>query len=286
MKHTPRLSAFLLGLALVLVVAEPLAPARAQETVSLGSLTIRLWPEYDQPTALVFYIGKVSEGTTLPVDLHFRMPPGAVLHATAYLEDQTGDLLTAASRVEGDVVTVTSPNGSFHVEFYDPGLKVEGDQRTYSLLWQGDYPVEELVVEAQQPVGARDMTVEPAGGSWTTGSNNLQVYTASRLGLQAGQQVTVSMSYTKPDSSLTVDALAPASPGDTTQAGRDGQIIGMGVLGAALLIAIGGAIYLFKRRGGPRAPKVTGKGARFCTRCGHAAGAGDRFCRQCGASLD
>src|SRR5512138_625661 len=197
MKSRHRFSTRHFALILTLVLTAPMGLARAQDAVSLASLTIRVWPEYDQPAALVFYIGKVVEGTALPVELRFQLPPAATLNAAAYIDDQTGSLLTAVTKVDGNIVTVTSPNGSFHLEFYDAGLKIEGAQRTYSLVWQGDYPVQKLTLEAEQPMGARDVTAAPAGGSWTVDSNNLQSYVAAQSGLQAGQQVTLSISYAK-----------------------------------------------------------------------------------------
>lgn len=289
MQYTYRLSKLLLTLSLMLGLIAPLGPARAQGSVSLASLTIRVWPEYDQSAALVFYVGKAAEGTTLPAELRFQMPPGAVLNATAYVEDQTGSLLTVPSKVEGNIVTITSPNGSFHVEFYDPELKVEGDQRSYSLVWQGDYSVDLLTVEVLQPVGARNMTIEPAGGSWTADSQNLQTYAAGQGGVQAGQQIPISISYAKSDNTLTVDALAPASPGGAAQSTSapftiSWQMIGLSVLIVALLAGIGGAVYYFRRRQGA-VQASAGTGRRFCTSCGHAAGAEDRFCRNCGARL-
>lgn len=290
MEYKRRLFTFLPKLALILGLMAPVSLAGAQENVSLASLTIRVWPEYDQPAALVFYIGKTAEGTTLPVELRFQMPPSAVLNAAAYMGDQTGNLLTAASRVDGSIVTVTSPNGSFHVEFYDAGLKVEGDRRSYSLVWQGDYAVEQLTWEVEQPFGARGMTVEPAGGSWALDSNNLQTYTAGQGGLQAGQPASLSVSYAKPDSTLTVDALAPAPSGGAAQttptpSSDTMQIIGLSILIAALSIMIGGAVFYYLRQRRGTRPASPGTGKRFCTGCGHAAGSEDRFCRHCGARL-
>ncbi len=289
-KHT--FSALIIKLALLAVLLVPGSLARAQETepITLATLTIRVWPEYDQPAALVFYIGQAAEGTTFPVDLRFQIPPGAVLNATAYTADQTGNLLTAVSRVEGNTVIVTSPNGSFHVEFYDPGLKIEGEQRTYLLVWPGDYPVGQLTWEVEQPAGSRDIAVEPAGGSWAIDSNNLQTYTVDQGGLEAGQQMTLSVSYAKSDSALSVDALAPGASGSTPQttttpSGDTWQIVALSVLITALmLVIIGLVIYGVRhRRAGVQAGAA---GGSFCPNCGQAAGVEDRFCRQCGSSLD
>ena len=271
-----------------LTLSAPKHQADAQEDISLASLTIQVWPEYDQPSALVFYIGHVAEGTELPAVLRFQLPPGADLNATAYIDKQSGSLLTASSEVQNDIVTVNSPNGSFHIEFYDASLKVDGTQRTYSLVWQGDYPVTQLTLNVEQPVGAHDMIVEPAGGSWGIDNHGLQAYVASPGGLQAGQLMTLSVSYTKTGNTLTIDSLSSLSSDEsssttTTPANNTGQIVGLTILIAVLVIVIGGVMFYFLRRG-RSARRKTGK--RFCTQCGHAIGTGDRFCRHCGTKLD
>ena len=279
-----------ISLLLVLTLAGFVDTASAQEDISLETLTIQVWPEYDQPSALVFYIGEVAAGTTLPATLRFQLPPGAALNAAAYVDEQTGNLLTAVSAVDGNVVTMTSPSGSFHIEFYDPGLKVNGEQRTYSLMWQGDYPVAQLTLEVEQPVGARDMAVEPAGGSWTTSASGLQAYVANQGALQAGQQATVSLSYAKTGSELTVDSLSPTLPGNvgqpaSTPPGNTGQVIGLILLSVILLLVIGGTAFYFLRRRRETTQASPAAGKRFCTQCGQAISARDRFCRHCGAKV-
>lgn len=46
-----------------LIAATPLA-ARAQDAPTLATLTIQLWPEFDQPSVLVFYVGSIEGEVT------------------------------------------------------------------------------------------------------------------------------------------------------------------------------------------------------------------------------
>jgi hypothetical protein len=57
--------------------------ASAQSDVTLASVDVQLWPEYDQPSMLVIVDFLVDASTTLPVDLTFRIPKDANLIAVA-----------------------------------------------------------------------------------------------------------------------------------------------------------------------------------------------------------
>ena len=47
---------------------------RAQEPPSLDTLSIDLWPEYDDPGVLVIYKALLSPEVTLPAEVTFRIP--------------------------------------------------------------------------------------------------------------------------------------------------------------------------------------------------------------------
>ena len=53
--------------------------AGAQESTSLESLAIDLWPEYDRPSMLVIYKAVLSPEVTLPTEITFRIPVEAGL---------------------------------------------------------------------------------------------------------------------------------------------------------------------------------------------------------------
>lgn len=290
------------SIALILLVAALLlaAPtAHAQEPITLASLTVRIWPEFDQPSALVFFIGQVAGGTPLPAELRFSLPTGATVHAVAFIDESGGGLLSAQYRQEGSEIVVTSPNGSFWVEFYDAALQVEGQQRTYALAWTAPYAIATLTYEVQSPYGAQGLAVEPAGGALSTDDFGLPLYTIARNGIAAGETLELRMTYSKADNRLTADQLSPAAgesiPQATTGTAVADARAGVSPLAVALLAAgglliLGGAGYWFfqtvrpfSRRTAPT-PQAKGGGG-FCPQCGRPAQAGDRFCRHCGARL-
>ena len=59
----------------ILITLFIFAPAiKAQESPSLETLVIDLWPEYDQPSMLVIYKAELSPEVNLPAEITFRIP--------------------------------------------------------------------------------------------------------------------------------------------------------------------------------------------------------------------
>ncbi len=308
------LAAALLTLMTVALAAVP--STHAQDALTLSQLSIQLWPEYDDNSMLVFYIGQV-DSVTDQVDVTFTLPPGAAVNATAYADTTTGNLLTTAATVNGDQVTITSPNGSFHLEFYDPGLDTSSDQRAYSLEWPGTYAVKSLEWIVQEPPTAKDMTITPLSVSPQTGQFGLAYYGATQTDVAAGQSEQLVITYTKSDALLTSNSVqvqqsanSAPSAGSSAPPPAASSINTRTVLIAMLVIvgigAIGGGLYLYNRsneeevqprptrqrgnrkstRAERNAARSGGGGQGFCTQCGTSiVDPTDKFCRNCGASL-
>ena len=69
---------------LVLLVA---SPAYAQNIVSLKSLNVQLWSEYDQPSVLVIYSFEVSDDTQIPTSIDIRVPRDGNITAVAFASE-------------------------------------------------------------------------------------------------------------------------------------------------------------------------------------------------------
>ena len=64
---------WLLILLLFALLTIPL-PANAQGQVSLDTVTIQLWPEFDQPSMLVILNIQLAPSVSLPSELTFQLP--------------------------------------------------------------------------------------------------------------------------------------------------------------------------------------------------------------------
>jgi len=301
MPRLPHRGAGLLALLLIAAIFGA-APAHAQDDVTLATLRVQIWPEYDQPSALVIVDGRTTENVATPIDLRIPLPPGVTLHAVAYPDSATGNLLNAQYEASEDGVTLTSPNGQFLLEYYDGSLAFDGNTRRYTLAFEVPYDVEQFVWEVQQPAGASGLTLDTgATVQRTTGAMGLLVQRVVVGAASAGETVTISFSYTKPARTLSIDRLNPGGDVSSPQVEGSGQpTVLMVALLAGGLALVGAGVYWYveqtrrpqRRRPGGRARPASGRkknaapgGRRFCTSCGEAARPGDKFCRNCGKRL-
>ncbi len=190
--------------ALLIGFAAP--PAQAQTEITIDQLLIRIWPEFDRPAALVFWSGVMDADTVLPVALTFTLPEGATINAVAY--EENGSLYNAGFDVQGGELAMVSPNGTFHIELYDPAIQVEGTQREYIAVWQSGYAVRELVWEVQQPPDVRALQVSPGTATLGTDQLGLTSFRVAADPVEAGERVTLTVQYPREGAALTVDLLA------------------------------------------------------------------------------
>lgn len=311
-------------LALTAAPAAASAPAQAGNPVTLESVRIDVWPEYDQPSVLVIYHVTLASTVSLPASLSLSIPASAGKPYAVAMQDVNGlyDLqytLTAA----GDWIKVnfTTPVPELRIEYYDPDLLKNGSRRDFSFRWPADYTVNNLLVNVQQPVGADAMTFTPDIGAGRADTDGLTYYTKIVGDVPAATTFDLAFSYNKPDDTLTTpQQFQPVEPVQPVESAAAGSITLMGIpfspwqvllLVAGILLilvgvvwyglAAGGFQFLMRvpqdgsrrchvpRRGGTGplsadAPEGSGEPV-FCHKCGKKSTAGDAFCRACGARL-
>jgi hypothetical protein len=291
-------------LALMLALAGAILPSRAwaQADITLETVTVRVWPEFDQPSVLVFYVGDLPADTTFPVDIRIPIPSGVDVNAVAYTDETTGELFSADYEVVDGAVTMSLPGPTFWIEFYDD-LTIDGDTRQYEATWTSPYPVETLIWEIELPVGGTNLELDTGASSEAvTDPNGLPAFRVTETGVDAGETAALAFTYTKADDALSIDQIQPAAAagGETTATPPPASsnepptwlvilllLVGLGLVGLG--------VWWFLRQsgsarpsGGRRAPgrrSSGGGGARFCTKCGARAQPGDKFCRECGTKL-
>lgn len=290
-------------LILLIILLLPVSLTIAQEPASsLESLYVAFWPDYDDPSVLVLMTGTLPASASLPSEVTVPLPPGAEINAVARVgEDGMAD---TQYQVEGDTLTLITPDPRFRVEFYAP-YEVDGEARIFDFAWDADLDVQEFIAEVQQPTNATNLTTQPAPANVGTGPNDGLTYHAlPAQSLPAGTPFEMSFRYDMANPGLTAGDGSPqpapgpaqstAGPADETSIPNWLYI----VAGVALLALVVVVTWLVatrssgnKRRSGksrkPRkpAPKERTAQAKFCHNCGAQAEKGDVFCRSCGTQL-
>jgi hypothetical protein len=294
---------FAFGLVSLLVLASPVL---AQQAITLDSVQVQFWPEYDAPEMLVIYTIELPAEVELPLQVSLRIPAAAgEPNAVAVAVDD--NLLTAeyTREVIGDwaEILVTADSPVVHVEYYDPGLAIDGKVRSFDYSWPGDYAVGQFSVRVQTPAGASNMAFSQEMGNPQTGADGLGYYSRDFGVLAAGEMFDFSISYSKSSDALTVDAPVDGSAADSSAANFVSEIpwwvwllVGLGVV----LIGFGAwsffndpsknekggkSKYARKRGSASRGSRGGGGKAKFCHKCGAKAQSGDKFCRECGQKL-
>jgi hypothetical protein len=297
-------------LTIVLIMLSLAMPVSAQQLLTLETVQVQFWPEFDRPAMLVIYTIDLPEDTPLPVNVTLRIPanagePNAVAVA---VEDR---LLTAeyTRTVDGgwaDIVVVADST-RVHVEYYDTDLTFDDTRREFDFTWPGMYAINDFIIRVQAPVGATDMAFSEVMEGPQIANDGLGYYLGSFGSLNMGEGFDFSLSYQKSDNLLSFDALtnqeSVAAPDTAEQGGFFSDappwvwvIVGIGLI----LIGMGGwslisdsgkkskrsrSSYKKQRSKAGTPDRVSKKPAKFCHNCGTAAQSGDKFCRDCGEKL-
>ncbi|NOT05564.1 MAG: zinc ribbon domain-containing protein [Anaerolineales bacterium] len=276
--------------------------AFAQTSITLTSMNVQLWPEFDQPSVLVITDFTAAASTKFPVDMSFRIPLDANLIAVAtYTAD--GSLMNAVFEgptVQGEwqVFTVTLEAASARFEYYQP-ITFSGNQRVFSYLWNGDYAVSAFNMRVLEPADTTSLTTVPKLSSISQ-TDGLKYFEGKPVKLKSGEQYALNLQYTKTTDTLikSSQTVQPSAPVDENTPGRVSlnnylpYIIG----GVGVLLIVGGFVYYLRsgrnssKRARRRAHTINVENEEadeelYCPQCGTRAKSNDRFCRVCGARI-
>ena len=294
-------------LALLLGVLVFPIPAGAQGGIKLKSIDVGLWSEYDQPSMLVIHEFTVDESTPLPAKVAVRFPKDGNLIAVAYLDGQliTKDYDKLESQGNWQTVTINVESYAPHrIEYYQP-LTKDGNKRSFTYQWFGDYPVGEYTVTTQIPADSTNVITEPPlstteksqDGKYLVGSvtqNDLNMGQATDFKISYERE---SESVTNPSNSANIQPSEPIGPSTQGRVSIDNLPWIIGGLGLAL---IGLALFFYwrstqeteqktrrRRRSASSQGQDTEPGGEqaYCHECGARAHPGDRFCRTCGSKI-
>jgi hypothetical protein len=282
--------------------------AAAQTALDLADLEVDIWPEYDRPSVLIIYRITLAPVVSLPANVRLRIPTVSGEPNAVAAKQLDGALYSLAydRQVNGEwaYLDFTATLPELQVEYYDPQIQQQGNERQYKFLWPGDFNIDSLTVQVQQPFDSYDLHTSPGLGSAVVGQDGLQYYSAEVGALDADQTFEISIEYVKDTNTLTAESLQvqPSAPVDVTTAGWQNQLVsalpwGLGILGVVLIVG-GGLWYWQSGRGGEASEKprrrrkassqqetLSDEEHSYCHQCGKRASGNDRFCRACGARL-
>lgn len=277
------------------------SPADAQGGVKLKSMDIQLWAEFDQPSMLVIHQFTLDESTPLPAQVTLRFPKDGNLIAVAYLEDTLINSDFTGPESQGNWQTVTLDVQSYaphRIEYYQPLMR-DGNQRSFSFRWFGDYAVEEFSVTVQLPADSTDISMDPDFTNTVISNDGLHfIGIVIQQSLKMGQANEFTVTYERASESVSMPSnsasIQPSEPIGPNTEGRVSIDSLPWIIGGFGLALIGLALFFYwrstqagektsRRRSASR--DTTGGEQAYCHECGARAHAGDRFCRTCGSKL-
>lgn len=274
----------------------------AQGETRLNSVSVDIWPEYDQPAVLVIYHITLVPEVTLPTTVTLQIPAKGQINAVAIVNPAKGQLNTPYERtVQGDwaTLTITVNTAEVQVEYYE-ALAKSGTTRNIVFKWAGDYAVDVLETNFLQPLGAYEVNISPVPGKIGIGQDGMMNYHNQVTHLAANQPYSVTISYQRNTDDVSISnfpvqaALTPGAdtPGSVSMVGVLSWVLGgIGVL----LIVVGVIAFIVWQRGGrgaevrkrPASPRKGHEAESIhCRECGKRAQPGDVFCRTCGTRLN
>jgi len=288
------LTSFLFLLALA---PQPLA---AQTPDRIATLSISVWPEYDDPSVLVIYDGEFANKDGFPREVAFLVPASAKVNATAY-GNSSGEFFNTDPWKTQDAgngwtrVLFTIPQPLFHVEYYYNPLQGAPDKKM-DFVFNAANPADKVQLEIQEPLKSTNFKTDPAAATQTSRGHDFKYDVFQFSNVTAGQNLKVQVSYTKTDPNPSVANISvPANslPSDSAlnanASTSNNWILPVGIGAGGVALAVLGFLAWRMRRNGDdeprrrvRSKKNQGAAATFCHECGTALRTQDVFCSKCG----
>ncbi len=285
-----------LTLLLLILLGAPAVYAQTP-TTAVQTLTIDLWPDYDQAALLVLLTGTLPPDTPLPATVSLPLPADATLNVVARITSDNTMVDDIDYTPIGDQVVFTTPDLRFRAEYYLP-YSADGDQRSFTYTWLATLDVNSLELVVQQPASADNLRLEPTAVSTTVGpSDGLTYHSLAPQTVPAEQPFAVSINYTLNANQLTVNTLSsdtnivdPITDSENITPFTNWPIVLAVAGGLILIVAVVWFVGVNRPPSRPRKPapirrQEQQKAAKFCHKCGQPAAFGDKFCRSCGTQL-
>ena len=287
-----------------------------ENPISISRMEIDFWPEYDRAQMLVIYRVQLANDTALPARISLRIPIQAVVPYKVAVRDLDGLLYNVEYTLEPQggwkQVVLTTSSNELYIEYYDPRLVKNEDERSFAFSWICDYPIDKLVIKAQEPRNSKNFKFDPELGLGELNVyDNLFYHTGDFGALASGITFYAQLSYTQTSnelsaSNLPVIAATPINQDlgfsktiskvmtqilDNRSLTTAGMLILFGIvmmIGVILFASSGNdplSKYFIKQKKPSTTTDEMAVHIQYCPHCGKRTYPGDRFCRGCGNTI-
>lgn len=275
----------------------------AENGPPLESLNISYWPEYDQPSVLVLYQGRLDSSVQLPATVRFKIPKNVRVAATSAVDsngqfqyDRAWETHKVIPGESEDELTYETIHQDFQFEIYMNTVK-SNEKRDFKFDYTSMSKVKSFGVEVQEPLRSKNFKLAPTAQQ-TKKQDGFETHLYSFPDIEVDQEFSFDVSYDKPDARPSKESGPGAAP-------ADGGTSSAAILILVVALIIGGVIitvWRFKStapvKTGPKAASgprksggkkkksgnVSGK-KNFCSECGSTIAKNSKFCRSCGAKI-
>lgn len=277
-----------------------------EEGMRVEGMSVSILPEYDDPSVLVMAQGDFA-GDFTPQEVEFVLPLGAEVTQACGLTQPDQEHLCQPYILsqEGDsmILRYTLPLPTFFFEYYYDPVEDPAAPRNVEYLFQPTYPVDSLLVEVQEPLGAADFTLEPSSQQVFSDDQGFRYFYYDYEALTPDEPVSLDISYLKNDANTSVEPRAQTGAAGIPTEDDGGLnrvflvVVSLGVIGLLAFLAFGrragqmataavspGTAGGRKATTRAAAPASAPSGGGFCFECGHQLQTSHRFCPSCGTA--
>ncbi len=290
----------------VLTVAGRPAAAQTPADLRIRQLRVQVMPEFDDPRVLVIVQGRLADPAAgFPLTVTFRLPRGAQINQMATMNMASGSTVSHPYDAQPDpeddrwsLVTYELENAHFFYEYYYDPLVGDPD-KTFTFVCSSVYPIDDLLLEVQEPRAVADFTLEPPPTVARFDERFDLTYHQFNLGaLAADEETAVAVSYTKTDPAPSVSreemmglqgGVGTDSPTGAAQMARTTRLPAWAfLLLGGLALGLAGGFIWSRTQPGVALPEGRGISADeipFCPQCGAMLKPDARFCHVCGTDV-
>ncbi len=298
----------ILGLLITAALIVPPVLGKPDEPLTIKSMKVSLWPEYDDPRVLVIYEGEFYNDALFPQPVSFPVPLGSEMSQVCALQPPNNDhlcqLYETLTETDSLSVSYTLPIPTYYMEYYWDGIKGQ-PEKAFAFQYVSPYAVDTMEIDVQQPLKATGFELAPPYASATSDGLGMKYFHYVFKDVKPGQVISIDASYSKSDDKPSV------SGGQTNGTGGSNSYTWIGIGAAIAVIAVG--LILFRRKpavsraqsrraarieakrdGVPRTQRPAAPGpslpapdieALFCSHCGTKLASKATFCHLCGAKV-